>query len=102
MGSNVGATVGVKVGIGVDVGRTVAVKVSVGMKVGVFVGSSIFETKATCARGVQALLHKITMKKRIMMGFISIPLGDEVSYCFNGNTYHVVPENGQAASNADG
>jgi hypothetical protein len=83
MGWRVGTIVGVNVGAGVTVGSAVGVNVSVGGSVEVLVGSLISGTGATCATGVQALLHKTTMRKRSAMCFKEIPPGDEVSRCTN-------------------
>lgn len=87
MGSSVGATVGVNTGVSVATGNAVAVDVDVGIKVGALVEKSISGSGATCATGVQALLHKTTMKKRSAMCFKDIPPSDEVNCCFNGNLY---------------
>lgn len=93
MGLSVDVVVGLLVGTVVEVGNGVVVKVGFGRIGEVAIGTSISESAATCATGAQALLMSKTIRKRIVMHFMGVPLGDELSCCFNGNFYSLVPAN---------
>ena len=93
MGLSVGVIVAILAGAVVVVGKGVAVKMVFGRITGVSAESWIFGTGTTCATGAQALLSSRTMRKRIVMLFMGIPLDDGVSCCFNGSSYSLVPAN---------
>jgi hypothetical protein len=88
IGLSVGTFVGVLISVCVTVGKAVVnVKINVGVDVDIWVESSITRTGATCARGLQALMNKNRMTKRVVMRFIGLPPGDEMNCCFNGRVY---------------
>ena len=87
IGLSVGTIVGVLISVGVTVGEVVNVKVNVGVDIGIRVESAITGTGANCARGLQALINKKRMTKRVGMRFIGLPPGAEMNCYFNGRVY---------------
>jgi hypothetical protein len=92
IGSRVGTIVGVLTKVGVTVGEDARVKINVGVDAGIRVASSITGTGAACAGGVQALMDKNKMIKKVVMRFTGLPPGDEMNCCFNGSIYLIVPK----------